>query len=172
MALSEDGCLQQLSLRYNINTKIKNILSTITTFGSVSIETSPPSFVIKTTKDKQAQIMSVIQHPFVKSINDIKLTLHTTFNIPNGKDNIEIRGCIVCPNGKMIFVDRSNNKLVILNDDGTLYKVITCSLDKPLDVTCLDDTTLAVSAYNGIEIININSTEKKGLLRQVNHVME
>jgi predicted DNA-binding protein (UPF0278 family) len=30
MALSDDGCLQQLNLRYNINTKIKDILSTIT----------------------------------------------------------------------------------------------------------------------------------------------
>jgi LPS O-antigen subunit length determinant protein (WzzB/FepE family) len=52
MALPEDRCLQQLSIRYNINTKIQDILSTITTFGSVSIETSPPSVVIKTTKDK------------------------------------------------------------------------------------------------------------------------
>ena len=41
MVLSEDGCLQQLNLRYNINTKIKDIVSTITTFGSVSIEASP-----------------------------------------------------------------------------------------------------------------------------------
>ena len=95
----------------------------------------------------------------VKSINDVKLTLHTTFNISKGKYNIEIRGCIVCLNGIMIFVDRSNNTLVILNEDGTLDKVITCSLNKPLDVTCLDDTTVAVSTYNGIEIININSTE-------------
>jgi hypothetical protein len=61
MALSEDGCVQQLDLRYNINTKIQDILLTITTFGSVYIETSPPSVVIKTTKDKQGQIMSVMQ---------------------------------------------------------------------------------------------------------------
>jgi hypothetical protein len=61
-------------------------------------------------------------------------------------------------------VDRSSNKLVILNDDGTLYKVITCSLDKPLDVTCLDDTTVAVSTYNGIEIININSTKNERVI--------
>jgi len=164
MALSEDGCVQQIDLRYNINTKIQDILSTITTFGSVYIETSPPSVVIKTTKDKQGQIVSVIQSPSVKPINDIKHTLHTTFNIPKGKYNIEIRGCIVCPNGKIIFVDRSNNKLVIRNDDGTLYKVITCSLDKPLDVTCLDDTTVAVSTYNGIEIININSTKNERVI--------
>jgi hypothetical protein len=62
MALSEDGCVQQLDLRYNINTKIQDILLTITTFGSVYIETSPPSVAIRTMKAEQAQIMSVIQH--------------------------------------------------------------------------------------------------------------
>jgi hypothetical protein len=47
MVLSEDGCVQQPSLRYNINTKIKDILFTITTFGSVSIETSNTSTVFE-----------------------------------------------------------------------------------------------------------------------------
>jgi DNA-binding beta-propeller fold protein YncE len=159
MALSEDGCLQQLNLRYNINAKIKDILSTITTPGSVSIETSPPSVIIKTMKAKQAQIMSVIQHPSVQSINDIKLTLHTTFNIPSKQGVIFITGCIVCPNGKKIFVDFNNSRLVIFNDDGTLDKEINCSRRRFFDVTCLDNTTVAVSTYNGIEIININSTK-------------
>ena len=58
MALSEDGCLQQLNLKCNIENKIKGILSTMTSFGSVSIETSPPSVVIKNMKSKQAQIMT------------------------------------------------------------------------------------------------------------------
>ena len=159
MALSEDGCLQQLNLRYNINTKINDILSSITTFGSVSIETSPPSVVIKAIQDKQRQIMSVIQHPSVKSINDIKLTLHFTFNIQKGKGNINITGCTVCPNDKIIFVDYYNSRLVIIDEDGPLDKAISCSLGYPFDVTCLDDTTVAVSTYSGIEIININSAK-------------
>ena len=143
-AISEDGCLQQLNLIYTINRKITDILSTITTFGSVSIETSPPSVVIKTIKAKQAQIMSVIQPPSVKSINDIKLTLHTTINIPKVKGNNTITGCIVSPNGKMIFVNYyPNPRLVILNEDGTLDKELTCSRGNWLDVTCLDDTTVA-----------------------------
>jgi hypothetical protein len=157
MTLSEDGGLQQLNIRYNINTKIKDILSTITTFGSVSIETSPQSVVIKTMKANQAHIMHVIQHPSVKSINDIKLTLHSTFNIPKGKGNINITGCIVCPNDKIIFVDYYNSRLVILDEDGTFDKAIPCSLGYPFDVTCLDDTNVAVSTYSGIEIINIDS---------------
>ena len=132
-------------------------MSTITTFGSVSIETSPPSVVIKTTKATQAQLMLVIQYPYVMS-NDINLTLPTTFNIPRGEDDISIRGCVVCPNGKMVFVDNNyNNKLVILNDDGTLDKEIRCSMTYPFPVTCLDDTTVAMSTDNGIETLNIDS---------------
>jgi DNA-binding beta-propeller fold protein YncE len=157
MALSEDGCLQQLSLKCSIDKKIKDIMSTKSSFGSVSIETSPPSVVIKTMKSKQAQIMSVIQPSSVKSINDIKLTLHNTFDILKGKNAINITGCIVSPNGKMILVDcYYNRRLVILNDDGTLDKVIPCSLCYPFDVTYLDDRTVAVSTSNGIEIINID----------------
>ena len=60
MTLSEDGCLQQLNLKCTIDKKIKGIMSTMTSFGSVSIEASPPSVVIKTMKAKQAQIMSVL----------------------------------------------------------------------------------------------------------------
>ena len=48
LALSEDGCLQQLSLKCTIEKKIKDIMSTMSSFGSVSIETSPSSVVIKT----------------------------------------------------------------------------------------------------------------------------
>jgi hypothetical protein len=59
------------------------------------------------------------------------------------EDDIGIRGCIAFPNGKMIFVDNSyNNKLLILNDDGTLDKEIRCSLGDPFDVTGLYDTTV------------------------------
>jgi DNA-binding beta-propeller fold protein YncE len=164
MALSEDGCLQQLNVKCSIDEKIKGIMSAMTSFGSVSIETSPASVVIKTMKANQAQIMSVIQPPSVKSINDIKLILHNTFDFPKGKNNTYIAGCIACPNGKMILVDcYCNGSLVILNDDGTLDKVIPFSMSYPFDVTYLDNRTVAVSTSNGIEIINIDTkkTERR-----------
>ena len=164
MALSEDGCLQQLNLKCTIDKKIKDIMSTMTSFGSISIEKSPPSVVNKTKKSKQAQIMSAIQPPSVKSINDFQLTLHHTFDIPKGKNITNITGCIVSPNGKVILVDCCyNSKLVILNDDGTLDKVIPCSMSYLFDVAYLDDRTVAVSAYKGIEIINSDTktTERR-----------
>jgi outer membrane protein assembly factor BamB len=64
----------------------------------------------------------------------------------------------------MILVENNyNRRLPILNDDGTLDKVITCSLGCSFDVTYLDDRTVAVSTGNCIEIINIDTkkTERR-----------
>jgi DNA-binding beta-propeller fold protein YncE len=164
LAISEDGCLQQISLKCSIDEKIKDIMSAMTLFGSVSMENSPPPVIIKTMKTKQAQIMSAMQPPSVKSINDIKLTLHNTFAIPKGKNDRYISGCIAFPNGKIILVDfHRNRRLVILNDNGTLDKEIWCSMSHPIDVAYLDDRTVAVSTDKGIEIINIDTkkTERR-----------
>jgi hypothetical protein len=60
-------------------------------------------------------------------------------NIPKGNSYICMTGCIVCPNGKMIFVDWYNRRLLIHNDDGTLDKEIPSSLGQPRDVAYLED---------------------------------
>ena len=67
------------------------------------------------------------------------------------------------PNRNPWLAKMSNHRLVILNDDGTLDKEIPCSLGFPCDVTYLDDRTVAVSTYSGIEIINIDTkkTERR-----------
>ena len=60
-SLSEDGSLKQLNIKCSIENKIFDLVSTITTFGSVAIETGPQTAVLKTEKSKQAQIMSVVE---------------------------------------------------------------------------------------------------------------
>jgi hypothetical protein len=70
--------------------------------------------------------MSVVEPPSLHSINDIKLTLYSNIKIPKEISH-KSRGCVICPNGKMLFTDKSSKKLVILNNDGTLDKKITCS---------------------------------------------
>jgi hypothetical protein len=59
----------------------------------------------------------------------------------------------------MILVAKcsSSRRLVILNDDGKLDREIPCSLGEPIDVTYLDDRTVAVSTNMGIERINIDT---------------
>jgi hypothetical protein len=65
------------------------------------------------------------------------------------------RGCVICPNGKMLLTDNNEQNLVILNNDGALDKEITCSPYPPRDVTLIDDSTVAVSTSGDVRIINI-----------------
>jgi hypothetical protein len=62
-SLSENGSLKQLNIKCSIDYKILDLMSTIATFGSVAIETGSQRAVIKTEKNKQAQIMSVVEPP-------------------------------------------------------------------------------------------------------------
>jgi hypothetical protein len=62
-SLSEDGSLKQLNIKCSIDNKILDSMSTITTFGSVVIETGSQTAVLKTEKSKQAQIISVVEPP-------------------------------------------------------------------------------------------------------------
>jgi hypothetical protein len=99
-SLSEDGSLKQFNIKCSIENKILDLMSTITTFGSVVIETGPQIAVLKTEKRKQAQIMSVVEPPSLHSINDIKLTSYSNIKIPKEISH-NSRGCVICPNGKM-----------------------------------------------------------------------
>jgi hypothetical protein len=164
-SLSENGSLKQLNIKCSIDNKILDSMSTITTFGSVVIETGPHIAVLKTEKSKQAQIMSVVEPPSLHSINDIKLNLCSNIKIPKEISH-NSRGCAICPNGKMLFTDNSSKqKLVILNNDGTLDKEITCSPYYSHDVTLIDDSTVAVSTSGDIHIINIDTKRTERVIK-------
>jgi outer membrane protein assembly factor BamB len=109
--------------------------------------------------------MSVVEPPSLHSINDIKLTLCSNIKIPKEISH-NSRGCAICPNGKMLFTDNSSKqKLVILNNDGTLDKEITCSPYYPHDVTLIDDSTVAVSTSGDIHIINIDTKRTERFIK-------
>jgi hypothetical protein len=49
-SLAEDGSLKQLNIKCSIDNKILDLVSTITTFGYVAIETGSQTAVLKTEK--------------------------------------------------------------------------------------------------------------------------
>jgi hypothetical protein len=69
-SLSADGSLKQLNIKCSIDNKILDLVSTITTFGSVAMETGSQTAVLETEKSKHAQIMFVVESPSLHSIND------------------------------------------------------------------------------------------------------
>ncbi|XP_071171076.1 uncharacterized protein [Mytilus edulis] len=142
-SLFEDGSSQKLSLNYNIEDKLSDVLSTVTSFGSISVESSSPLVVLQTENDKQAQIIT-IHHasPTTTNINDINMTLKDKFGFTG------VRGCSFSSTGDIFLFGYKQQRLL---------NYISLSSSYPLDVTCIDDKTVAVTFQfsNQIPIINI-----------------
>jgi hypothetical protein len=154
--LMEEKCLQQVNLCYLPAAKMVAI-NNIEIFGSVCRETNPPAINIKREKDKQAQIMNITPPVRNVSIQDINLVLlRKKERLSNN-----IRGCTITPNGKFIFADYDKKGLHILNEDLTSdnLDVELPTISNAYDVTCIDDTRLAISngMFQQINIIHIAS---------------
>jgi hypothetical protein len=88
MALSEDGCLQQLNLKCSINEKINDTMSTMSSFGSVSIETiicACLAFIVLITTD--GELVSIETDPNDDIVDIVSfifsLMLHFRLRITN-----------------------------------------------------------------------------------------
>lgn len=69
-------------------------------------------------------------------------------------------GCTFSSTGDMFLIHNEEKRLLIVNEDGTLKSDIPLSNPNPVDVTCIDDMTVAVS-FPGSELIHIiNITTK------------
>ncbi|CAC5395553.1 unnamed protein product [Mytilus coruscus] len=149
-SLFEDGGLQKIDLNCKIEDNLYNVLYTVTSFGSISVESSSPLMVLQTEKDKKAQIRTFHRAP-PTTINDIKLTFKRKFEFT------DITGCSFSSKGDIFLVDYAKQRLLILKEDGTLKNDIPLSNPNPVDVTCIDDKTVAVSFLflKQIQIINI-----------------
>ena len=156
--LLEDKCLQQVNLCYRPDAKMAEI-NNIEIFGSVCRETNPPAINIKRGKDKQAQIMTFTPPVRNVSIHDINLVLLRK------KERLcsKISGCTVTLNGKFIFADYSEKGLHILNEDWTSDNLDTKLpfIHYAYDVTCIDDTRLAISTGKFQQIIILNIASKQ-----------
>ncbi|CAG2201145.1 unnamed protein product [Mytilus edulis] len=152
-SLIEDGDLQQINLQCKIDDKLSKILS-LTKMAEISIITNPPTIKMTTTGYKQAQQMIP---KISKTIKDINPTLLARFEIPKQGKAPAITGCTIMPTQQIIFVDQANDRLIIHNENNSFHSEIHVS-HWPIDVTCIDENTVAVT-HNAepyhIEIINI-----------------
>ena len=139
-SLIEDGDLQQINLQCKIDDKLSKILS-LTKMGEISVTANQPTITITMDRENQAQQMIP---KITKTINDINLKLLTRFEISKGKTGLEISGCTILPSRKMVFVDQSNHRLVIHNENRVFESEIRV-LQCPVDVTGIDENTVAVT---------------------------
>ncbi|XP_071169024.1 nuclear factor 7, brain-like [Mytilus edulis] len=151
-SLFDDGSLRKIDIHCKIEDKITDLLATVTSLGSISIKSSTPLLSMKTGQEIQAQTRSLSYVP-PSTINDITMTLRKKYNFSG------IAGCSIFPTGDLILIDNGNHRLLILKEDGTLKSDIPLSIQLPVDVTCIDDKTVAVSfpGSKEIQIIKVST---------------
>ncbi|CAC5426369.1 unnamed protein product [Mytilus coruscus] len=142
--------MQQINLKYKADDIVSSVLSS-KTFGAVSVEKTSSSVKLRSEKEKQAQIMSLVQRQ-PKKID--KLLLHPPLNINLAEiRSVEIHGCSISPNGNMIFVDYRNKKLILLKENRKLVKNIDCT-NSTFGVACISNESVAVTKTYSVEVIN------------------
>ncbi|VDI36891.1 Hypothetical predicted protein [Mytilus galloprovincialis] len=120
-----------------IETKIRNILSDVKVFGTVSIETVPNNEKLINRKSRQAQIITTV----VKSFDDIILKQVNTFD----SNSRQVTGCIILPDGRMAFTEYGHKRLFIRKADGSPDFHISFKESNAFDCTLVKDATVAVS---------------------------
>ncbi|CAC5374905.1 unnamed protein product [Mytilus coruscus] len=100
------------NIRMVFNKEVQNI-GGIRSFGSVCVESNPSQVAIVGIKKLQAQKMAPIK--ISKCIDDIVLSNKKQIHLHGGR----IRGCLILPNGKMMFCFYDDHKIVALDSNGT-----------------------------------------------------
>jgi DNA-binding beta-propeller fold protein YncE len=173
---TQDTCLQSLvnsdslnqtKLTYKIDTGLKNITTSIQSFAKVVVESKPCEMIFVRRKDKQAQMMVAELSPPM-SVEHIQLNLKQKINIKG----INITGCSLLPEGRMVFSCNSTNTVKFINKDG--IKSFQISKDKTgsstYDTVYIKDTnSVAVSSggKGGKRCINIIDIESQKVMTTI-----
>ena len=173
---TQDTCLQSLvnsdslnqtKLTYKIDTGLKNITTSIQKFAKVVVESKPCRMVFVRRKDKQAQMMVAEPSPTM-SVENIQLNLKQKINTKG----INITGCSLLPDGRMVFSCSSANIVRFINKEGiesfqiSKDKIGSCTYDT---VYIKDTNNVAVSSggNGGDRCINIIDIESQKVMTTI-----
>ena len=157
-ALVNSDSLKQTKISCNIDTSLKNLTTSIQSFGEVVVESKPCELTLARKKDKQAQIMLADLPPM--SVDNIHLNLTQKV-----KTKVKgIRGCSLLPDGRMVCSCYENHIVIFFNKEGVeLFQIGQDQIGSYTYDTLYikEENSLAVSSGSGdkrcITIINIES---------------
>ncbi|XP_052098619.1 uncharacterized protein LOC127733297 [Mytilus californianus] len=151
-SLFDDGSLQKIVITCKIEDEITNVLSKVTSLGSISLESSPTLVVLQTVREKQAQL-GYFQNAQLTTINGLQISLQRKLKSTGAT------GCSISLTGDIALIDNQKSRLLILKEDGTLKIEISLTTKTPADGTFIDEKTVAVSfpISKQIQIINITT---------------
>ncbi|CAG2185338.1 unnamed protein product [Mytilus edulis] len=165
-SMMENKRFDDFTVSLEIHTKIRDILSDVKVFGTVSMETVPTNKTFINRKSRQAQIITTV----VKSFDDITLKQVNKFDC----DSKKLTGCSILPDGRMAFTEYGEKRLSVRKADGSPDFQIPLKENTAFDISLVKDSTVAVSCgfhsndKSCIQIIDLNSREIIKILNSTN----
>lgn len=127
------------------------IKSDHTLLGQVSLTDIPVNFIPGTLKGKEAQFIKPIGY----NIQQYGLKRYLQLYVPDGKQPLRMTGCSFAKTGEIILADKSNQRLLLYEKNGSFKKEINSS-GSPVDVLFIRQNIVATTLADKSKIKFIN----------------
>lgn len=112
----------------------------------------PPRIELKVRKTREAQLIG--PNNSSKNIESIQLKEKVKSRLPKGNYKFEIMDCGFLLDGNVVFSDRKNNRLVILDSNCVFVRNLYLSFP-PIRFAVIDEEKVAITTENQVNIVEL-----------------
>ncbi|CAC5372551.1 unnamed protein product [Mytilus coruscus] len=144
-------------LELSTDPQLKQMVSDLKGFGMIHVVRNPCQ--IKTDAWEQQRAQLNVPMTAAKDIDQTELELIREISFGVGEN---IKDCVIVNDGRMVFADHNNDKVLVYNPEGQLSQSI--SVDKsPFGLDVISSITVAVTCrkHETINIVNIDDCDIK-----------
>lgn len=158
----EDERLKQRDMELKFNPTFASLYNEVKSFGDIIVKKNPVRIISARSRPQSNNSRNQNEGASVTVFGVRKptclLTLKRSISIKKGKRDNYITSCTVLPNGKFIFVDCSDKRLIVCHEDGSHNRDIPLS-NQPWDLTVVGRQRVAVTVplEHAILIIDVAS---------------
>ncbi|XP_063426336.1 uncharacterized protein LOC134710084 [Mytilus trossulus] len=150
------------NLEVKISSALQSILKDVKSFGDININTTSSSLQTKAGRKDQAQHLV----PKVSGIEQIKPSLLTKLTLPEDMKSLEIRACLILPDGKCMILDYNKKLLLRFSNDGIFIREVVTLTGYPRDAYFVRNNTVAVTLGNTNQTVLVD-TEKNTVIQTI-----
>ncbi|CAC5378324.1 unnamed protein product [Mytilus coruscus] len=136
--------------------KLQAVKNSFTDIGRIEIKESSVNTQLKVRKTRQAQLMDTVCMSL--NIDMINLKEKVKVNLQKKDENVEILDCAILKNGYLLFSDRPNKCLLMLDANGKSRKNIDLPF-KPTRFTVIDEQNIAITSDDKVHVLKLNEGE-------------
>ena len=139
-------------LKLDFPSELESFMKAVSKFGIVSVTKKHCSTSLVQESELQAQIPQESKLGVTP-----QLTKKTTVNFQTkDKGNIRIAGCDILPDGKLVFAEREDKRLLMFSNNGNYEKDIVRFSGVPYEVSYTGENIVAVTIYDKREVVFVN----------------